>query len=78
MSDKELYEDIESVEEMVVDPDPEEEETHDESEAEADAEEEVSEAMAPAAAVGPPDRTCSKNLDKSNTEGLKGNVSLPT
>ena len=40
MSDKELYEDIESVEEMVVDPDPEEEEeAHDESEAE-----EVSEA----------------------------------
>ena len=47
MSDKELYEDIESVEEMVVDPDPEEEEAHDESEAEAD--DEVSEAMAPAA-----------------------------
>lgn len=47
MSDKELYEDIESVEEMVVDPDPEEEEeAHDESEAEADAEEEVSEAAA--------------------------------
>ena len=43
MSDKELMEDIESVEEMVVDPDPEEEEeTHDESETE----EEVSEAMA--------------------------------
>ena len=40
MSNKELYEDIESVEEMVVDPDPEEEEeAHDESEAE-----EVSEA----------------------------------
>ena len=40
MSDKELYEDIGSVEEMVVDPDPEEEEeAHDESEAE-----EVSEA----------------------------------
>lgn len=47
MSDKELYEDIESVEEMVVDHDPEEEEAHDESEAEAD--DEVSEAMAPAA-----------------------------
>ena len=46
MSDKELYEDIESVEEMVVDPDPEEEEeAHDESEAEADADE-VSEAAA--------------------------------
>jgi AraC-like DNA-binding protein len=44
MSDKELMEDIESVEEMVVDPDPEEEEAHDESEAEAD--EEVSEAAA--------------------------------
>jgi hypothetical protein len=44
MSDKELMEDIESVEEMVVDPDPEEEhEAHDESEAEGDAEE-VSEA----------------------------------
>ena len=43
MSDKELMEDIESVEEMVVDPDPEEEEeTHDESATE----EEVSEAKA--------------------------------
>ena len=45
MSDKELYEDIESVEEMVVDPDPEEEEAHDESEAE-DGADEVSEAAA--------------------------------
>ena len=44
MSDKELYEDIESVEEMVVDPDPEEEEeAHDEDAAEDDVEE-VSEA----------------------------------
>ena len=50
MSDKELYEDIESVEEMVVDPDPEEEEAHDESEAEADADE-VSEARAAAPEV---------------------------
>ena len=44
MSNKELYEDIESVEEMVVDPDPEEEEAHDESEAENGADG-VSEAM---------------------------------
>lgn len=44
MSEQEMYEDIESVEEMVVDPDPEEEEeAHDEDAAEGDAEE-VSEA----------------------------------
>jgi len=52
MSRQEMYEDIESVEEMVVDPDPEEEEeAHDESEAEADAEEEVSEAKSVAPEV---------------------------
>ena len=45
MSEKEILEDIESVEEMVVDPDPEEEhEAHDEDAAEADDAEEVSEA----------------------------------
>jgi len=44
MSDKELYEDIESVEEMVVDPDPEEEEEAPAEDAAEDDVEEVSEA----------------------------------